>query len=46
MALAADSRTTATADPAEPLLVVEDLRTVFDLRLGEVRSVVGVSFSL
>src|SRR3954454_15872705 len=31
---------------AEPLLVVEDLRTCFDLRHGTVKAVDGVSFSL
>ncbi len=47
MALAADTtHTQPAADPAKPLLVVEDLRTVFDLRHGEVRAVDGVSFAL
>jgi len=35
-----------TDRPNEPLLVVEDLRTYFDLRLGVVKAVDGVSFSL
>jgi peptide/nickel transport system ATP-binding protein len=33
-------------DAVAPLLVVENLRTVFDLRHGEVKAVDGVSFSL
>src|SRR5690348_1817386 len=35
-----------TAHTTEPLLVVEDLRTYFDLRQGTVKAVDGVSFSL
>jgi peptide/nickel transport system ATP-binding protein len=47
MALATDTTRGVTApDPAEPLLVVDDLRTVFDLRHGEVRAVDGVSFAV
>jgi len=47
MALAMDiSPDTRQPEAATPLLVVEDLRTVFDLRHGEVRAVDGVSFSL
>ena len=47
MALASDiSRGTKQPDPAEPLLVVDDLRTVFDLRQGMVKAVDGVSFAL
>ena len=47
MALATDTdRLTPAPDAAEPLLVVEDLRTVFDLRHGEVRAVDGVSFAV
>jgi peptide/nickel transport system ATP-binding protein len=42
--------TIATAHPAieagEPLLMVDDLRTYFDLRQGVVKAVDGVSFSL
>jgi oligopeptide/dipeptide ABC transporter ATP-binding protein len=34
------------ADPAAPLLVVEDLKTYFDLEHGQVRAVDGVSFTL
>jgi oligopeptide/dipeptide ABC transporter ATP-binding protein len=34
------------ADPAAPLLVVDDLRTHFSLESGTVRAVDGVSFSL
>jgi len=33
-------------EPAEPLLVVDELRTVFDLRAGVVKAVDGVSFAL
>jgi peptide/nickel transport system ATP-binding protein len=47
MALATDTRRDMTApDPAGPLLVVEELRTVFDLRHGEVKAVDGVSFAV
>src|SRR3569832_1006537 len=46
MALATDKQPTTAAEPDEPLLVVDDLRTVFDLRQGEVRAVDGVSFTL
>ena len=47
MALAMDiSHDTANAEPTKALLVVEGLRTVFDLRHGEVRAVDGVSFAL
>jgi len=47
MALATDSTSAAPApDTAAPLLLVEDLRTVFDLRVGVVKAVDGVSFSL
>ena len=47
MALAMDiSHDTAKAEPTKALLVVEGLRTVFDLRHGEVRAVDGVSFAL
>jgi ABC-type dipeptide/oligopeptide/nickel transport system ATPase component len=35
-----------TEQAAEPLLVVDDLRTCFDLRQGIVNAVAGVSFSL
>ena len=34
------------ADPTAPLLVVEDLKTYFDLEHGQVRAVDGVSFIL
>ena len=34
------------ADPAAPLLVVEGLKTYFDLEHGQVRAVDGVSFTL
>ena len=34
------------ADPTAPLLVVEDLKTYFDLERGQVRAVDGVSFTL
>jgi peptide/nickel transport system ATP-binding protein len=34
------------ADPAAPLLVVEDLKTYFSLKSGTVRAVDGVSFTL
>ena len=43
MALPADKPATETA---APLLAVEDLRTYFDLRLGTVKAVDGVSFTL
>ena len=33
-------------EPAEPLLVIDELRTVFDLRAGVVKAVDGVSFAL
>jgi peptide/nickel transport system ATP-binding protein len=47
MALATDTRRDMTApDPAGPLLVVEELRTVFDQRHGEVKAVDGVSFAV
>ena len=47
MALATGTRRDMTApDPAGPLLVVEELRTVFDLRHGEVKAVDGVSFAV
>jgi peptide/nickel transport system ATP-binding protein len=47
MALATDTRRDMTApDPAGPLLVVEELRTVFDLRHGEVKAVDRVSFAV
>jgi len=47
MTLATDTRRDMTApDPAGPLLVVEELRTVFDLRHGEVKAVDGVSFAV
>jgi peptide/nickel transport system ATP-binding protein len=45
--MTAENMTVApAADAAAPLLVVENLRTVFDLRHGEVKAVDGVSFSL
>src|SRR6476469_10264866 len=43
MALPAGKRATETI---APLLAVEDLRTYFDLRLGTVKAVDGVSFAL
>jgi ABC-type dipeptide/oligopeptide/nickel transport system ATPase component len=43
MALPAGKPATETA---APLLAVEDLRTYFDLRLGTVKAVDGVSFTL
>jgi peptide/nickel transport system ATP-binding protein len=47
MTLTADRDSTAEAGPAgQPLLTVQDLRTCFDLRAGEVRAVDGVSFHL
>jgi peptide/nickel transport system ATP-binding protein len=47
MTLATDiSRERSQPDPAEPLLVVDELRTVFDLRAGVVKAVDGVSFAL
>jgi len=47
MALAMDrSRDTPEPGRAEALLVVDDLRTVFDLRQGMVKAVDGVSFAL
>jgi hypothetical protein len=45
MALASDSTPMPAPDTAAPLLTVEDLRTVFDLRQGEVKAVDGVSFA-
>ena len=47
MALATDTtQALPAANPAEPLLVVDDLRTVFDLRHGAVKAVDGVSFAV
>jgi peptide/nickel transport system ATP-binding protein len=47
MKMTAEHMTAAAApETLEPLLVVEDLRTVFDLRHGEVKAVDGVSFAL
>jgi len=47
MTLAMDtSRDMKQPDRAEALLVVDDLRTVFDLRHGMVKAVDGVSFAL
>jgi peptide/nickel transport system ATP-binding protein len=47
MALATDTaHALPAAEPAVPLLVVDDLRTVFDLRHGEVKAVDGVSFAV
>ena len=43
----ATERSAIEAEAAgEPLLVVDDLRTYFDLRQGVVKAVDGVSFSL
>ena len=44
MSMVAEKRDNVTA--AEPLLVVEDLRTYFDLRQGMVKAVDGVCFTL
>jgi peptide/nickel transport system ATP-binding protein len=41
-----DSHVEVETEAAVPLLVVENLRTVFDLRHGEVKAVDGVSFAL
>jgi len=45
MSVVAENQQTRTA-AAEPLLVVEDLRTYFDLRHGTVKAVDGVGFTL
>ena len=47
MTMTAENKSVApAADTAAPLLVVDDLRTVFDLRHGVVKAVDGVSFAL
>ena len=40
------SRVDAGRDPAEPILVVEDLHTYFETPAGVLKAVNGVSFSV